>query len=49
MQDIDPGAFWYASRRRLYLRRVVIAESCQFPKHRQTAATRIQQGIPDIS
>lgn len=38
----------YASRRRLYLRRVAIAESCQFPRHCQSAKTSLQQGIPAV-
>jgi hypothetical protein len=35
----------YASRRRLRLREVAIAKSCQFPQPYQTAETRIQQDI----
>jgi len=38
----------YASSRRLRLREVAIAKSCQFPQHRQTAETRIQQGLQEI-
>jgi hypothetical protein len=35
----------YASRRRLRLREVAIAKSCQFPKRPQIAESRIQQGF----
>src|SRR5919198_1346137 len=38
----------YASRRRLRLREVAIATSCQFPQHYRTAGTRIQQGLQAI-
>jgi hypothetical protein len=39
----------YASRRRLRLRKVAIAKSCQFPKLPQTSGSRIQQGFQALS
>jgi hypothetical protein len=43
------GAQGYASRRRLCLREVAIAKSCQFPRYCQSAKTRFQQGFSTIS
>jgi hypothetical protein len=39
----------YASRRRLRLREVAIAKSCQFPRPHQASKTRILKGPQTIS
>jgi hypothetical protein len=41
-------ANWYASRRRLRLRKVAIAKSCQFPRHLQTVETRSRKALQAI-